>query len=132
MTGLTTFLLARIAEDEAVARAVRDNLYPIHWQAEPDGDGWAISDAQDPSNCVTCDDEGGNELTQVTATHIAHYDPARVFAECDAKREIVDRLCDAALLVDLHPDAWALAKVMVAHLAAVYSDHPDYRDEWRP
>jgi hypothetical protein len=25
-----------------------------------------------------------------------------------------------------------LATLAVAQLAAVYADHPDYRDEWRP
>jgi hypothetical protein len=45
---------------------------------------------------------------------------ARVLAECEAKRRIIGERND-----DDPP--W----VVMRHLAAVYADHPDYRDEWK-
>jgi hypothetical protein len=97
MTDLAEFLLARIAEDEAVAReAVRWSEGASQWgdSGEPD---WE---------------------------HIARHDPARVLAECDAKRRIVQ------MLEDDDPGEWGDGALR--HLASVCADHPDCRDEWRP
>jgi hypothetical protein len=46
-------------------------------------------------------------------------------AECAAKRQIVE---NATNMHTSGPD-WDEA---VRILAAIYSDHPDYREEWRP
>lgn len=50
--------------------------------------------------------------------------PNRLQAECEAKRQIVGFV-----------DAWfadgAANHEILRHLAAVYADYPDYRDEWR-
>lgn len=62
------------------------------------------------------------------ARHIARWDPARVLAECEAKRQIVER-CAA---VDFAMPSTHLAHGVLALLALPYADHPDYRDEWRP
>lgn len=51
------------------------------------------------------------------AEHAAHWQPSRVRAEIEAKREILRRSTLYA------PD-------LIRLLASVYSDHPDYRDEW--
>ncbi|MFJ8627861.1 DUF6221 family protein [Kitasatospora sp. NPDC093550] len=66
------------------------------------------------------------------ADHIARFDPARVMAEVDAKRAIVDAY-------DRSPgnDGTTVAcheglHTAVLLLASVYADHADYRDEWRP
>jgi hypothetical protein len=55
----------------------------------------------------------------------------RVLAECEAKRRIIEAAPWAnngghSAMKDL-PGRWILRL-----LAAVYADHPDYRDEWRP
>lgn len=62
----------------------------------------------------------------------------RVLAECAAKRAIVEpfakewarpeRLTDAYLSATLK----LLLRSVIAPLAAVYKDHPDYRREWKP
>jgi hypothetical protein len=66
-------------------------------------------------------------------------DPARVLAECEAKRRIVDRLTRAIAEDDAETDqeaGWVTRGVRdalteVAHeLALVYADHPDYSAEW--
>ncbi len=113
---LTDFLLARIAEDEEIARAVLD------------GDDYSVS---------------GRALME----HVARHDPARVLAECEAKGLIVELhsgTTDALWYGVRMPDdgmgcrtcgevgeyavPWPCATVRA--LAAVYAEHPDYRNEW--
>lgn len=101
--SITEFLLARIAEDEAVAREVgevRPELLP------DDREPWA-----DPVEVEV------------------RFPPARVLAECEAKRRIVR----------LHPEILTICqgcgepypcRTLGAH-AAVYADHPDYDEAWR-
>lgn len=52
---------------------------------------------------------------------------ARRVAECEAKRRIVELLAPVvtARFTEVRP------RDTLRHLAAVYADHPDYRDEWR-
>ena len=119
---IVDFLLARIAEDEAaVERSRRHNAEEVY--------------ANDNYGCLLVD-------------------PMRVLAECQAKRAIV-ALHKPTTLEDLWGAARAdIAKRLVCeydsspdshlgdttewpcttlrHLAAVYADHPDYRQEWRP
>ena len=79
---LKTFLLARIEEDDEAARAAVDK------------DGRWHVDRSHPlyESVVQGDihiyDEGGHTAEQ--AAHIARHDPARVLAECAAKRAIVE------------------------------------------
>jgi hypothetical protein len=120
---ITEFLLARIAEDESVAlrlcpgRKARNG----HWRV----DSFMLASvlAMDP----------------LAARHIARHDPARVLAECEAKRRIVEEHPDyggygescarcAESSIDLAP--WPCPTLRA--LASVWSDHPDYREEWRP
>ena len=108
-TTLTNFLLARIAEDEADARQLVEDLG--RWDRErafngPDGTQGSI---------VTSTLRGGA------------FDPARVLAECEAKRRIVQRVVEA---MDAPPDEWTY--VILCDLALPYADHPDYREEWKP
>lgn len=66
--------------------------------------------------------------------HIARHDPARVLAECEAKRRIMSygpTLRRAAgsherALIEYH--RWT---EMVEALALPYADHADYRQEWK-
>jgi len=49
----------------------------------------------------------------------------RLFAECQAKRAIVEECWEK-----YDPGEWGDGALR--HLSAVYSDRPDYREEWRP
>ena len=100
------------------------------------------------------------------AANVAHREsPARVLAECEAKRRIVEFHKSWPVLVQTpvtfepvdgtdpghytfratQQIAWTTeqeyrerfgdeppAGPVLRHLAAVYADHPDYREEWRP
>lgn len=62
--------------------------------------------------------------------------PGRVLRECEAKRRIVWTCVSAFRGVDNPPD-WIKGQRASAYgackaLAAVYADHPDYREEWLP
>lgn len=61
----------------------------------------------------------------------------RILTECEAKRRIVEDFetlhGDYQVTHDPGTEARRLqAMVALAHLAAVYAEHPDYREEWKP
>lgn len=68
--------------------------------------------------------------TDHSAAHIARFDPARVLAECEAKRRVVTAI---ARWLDAHPDEDHVpaGDDALCWLALPYADHPDYREEWR-
>lgn len=124
---LTEFLLARIAEDEAVARAALVEAVYLHY-----------GDTAAEALLGLAEGEGAQA---VAVAHFARHDPARVLAECEAKRAAIDAawddheriegewgMCQSREQMDAKDDVPAV----IAHLAAIYSDHPDYRAEWRP
>jgi hypothetical protein len=111
--NITDFLLARIAEDERRASSGWSSLRDTRWES---------------------DNYGRNFLT-----------PSAVLAECAAKRGIIDQheegagwykgycvTCadwDAAQLGE-GPPGISFPCSTVGAVAAVYADHPDYRQEW--
>lgn len=138
---LTDFLLARIAEDEAVARAAESGP----WASEIAGPPQGFEDYGDVASIVArtaspqISIQVADEIVVDDAAHIARHDPVRVLAECAAKREIVNSRATfetvAASTNDLGPkmtSAGAVAGLDVAirYLASAYSDHPDYQSEW--
>jgi hypothetical protein len=64
------------------------------------------------------------------ATHIARWDPARVLAECEAKRRIVELVLDRPIRD--HGDCKCESCWTLRLVALPYADHPDYRAEWKP
>jgi hypothetical protein len=132
---LTEFLEARIAEDEAVATAA--SISP--WNH----DGGHYVGAGVHGYIAEVDD-------LEDAAHIARHDPARVTAECDAKRQIVAALdmtpcpCQQSQRCVVHdssagPPEFARERyadtttdAVLAALTLPYADHPDYRPEWKP
>lgn len=105
---LTEFLLARIAEDQSRAESIRTVTYLPRWRTSSGGEVL----------------ESPVEIPDLRA---------RLLAECEAKRRIVKRYVDTSYLEPVPSNAYDLALFHVMNdLAAVYSDHPDYRDEWRP
>ena len=103
---LVDFLLARLAEDEAVARSAMGGQFTL-----------------------TCTDElvGDDALAALGwVEHAKRHDPARVLAEVSAKRRIVELATSPE-----HQD-WGSPMVNVlAALAIPYLNHPDCREEWK-
>lgn len=131
MTALTLadFLRARLDEDEAVAREAT----PGPWRVDNPGFPEAIVDPA--GEAIVSGSRWGGEAPVFAsgedAKHIARHDPARVLADVEAKRRIVD----------LHPNmlGWCQGCASEAYpcrtltlLALPYADHPDYRQEWKP
>ena len=137
MPTLTEFLLARIAEDEALAR---DTQSVEVWYTEGrDVRGHRLLQgvAEDDPDF----DEDMDVFTAATKRHAAHimrHAPARILAECEAKRRIVEALRDR------HPHFNRLQAtreavgedqmhVLICRLLAQpYADHPDFDEAWRP
>jgi hypothetical protein len=120
MSDLVTFLRARITEDEDIARKVEGKsryTWPL----------WTTTAAH----------AYGRELGPRGSVEAS---PARVLAECAAKRVIIKRYERACYQAD-HDDedfrdiweeiASTLEQVLMAH-AQVFADHPDYRPAWAP
>jgi hypothetical protein len=109
---LTEFLLARIAEDEAAAMTAHHES--MRGYAGP---GFIRSIVEWRSQAR---DVRGREL-------IERYTPARVLAECEAKRRIIEQLSDVGWV-----GSYAVRDFVLEQLTLPYADHPDFREEWRP
>jgi hypothetical protein len=122
---ITEFLLARIAEDEAHAQSARDWVTNgpdprFIWFGSPGEIVGARFGAAEP--------------------HVAAMSPARVLAECAAKRAIIEQAQNATEAEKEFDDyewqgtvsrsePWTGDAILYA-LAAVYASHPDYLPEW--
>ena len=130
---LVEFLTARLDEDEQAARVAGDDrwaLIPVYEDATirhgrmPDPQSIQIVEA----NGV----EMGSVHRVAHAEYIARHDPARVLAEVDAKRQLLDWLAredERALDNNLW---WWDGDGARKLLALPYADHPDYDEAWRP
>ncbi|MEU4348293.1 DUF6221 family protein [Streptomyces sp. NPDC023838] len=126
MDDLVQFLRDRLDEDERAAHAAPGPS----WERREirDHDGSFVFEEY-----VAVADPGRNKvvLSDVDAEvlpFVLRHDPARVLAEVDAKRQLVARVENHALLMgrdEIHGDLLRL-------LALPYAGHPDYREEWRP
>lgn len=125
MITLTDFLLARIAEDKAVARAALD----LNRRFDGDG-GWTPAGLEDP--------------WPEEVAHITRHDPARVLAECKAKRRIVEQAEEASADRAQVIGEFCVGKaesdaahatdpgdLILKAVASVYADHPDFDPAWR-
>lgn len=154
MTTLTDFLLARIAEDEAGARAAQHQDQPT-WRADLHS-----RDAMGRKFSVI--GSSGQFRSSDAVEHVVRFQPSRVLAECEAKRRIIDLHQDWPVLVDVPETTelidggldtmtyrisrqmgWLTTREYVARfgteppttpilltLAQVYADHPDYDPAW--
>lgn len=131
--ALVAFLNARLDEDEAIANAAAQAAHQWWGFGEPHTDaGEAVTYAvsQDPDGTAVWVDGDGYYAVDASVTgHIARHDPARVLREVAFKRGVVARLAvpDPHETGDDCPECATLRL-----LAAVYADHPDYRQEWKP
>lgn len=121
---ITEFLTARLNEDESVAR------YLLGGKTEPA----EVHDTSPHSGVVygmwIYDDDHSHDTLAV--------DPARVLAEVEAKRRIIDLehrdsgvgTCSTCYAGPDWPSGWPCDTIK--SVAAVYANHPDYQQEWAP
>lgn len=142
---LTEFVTARLDEDEAIARAAIE-IAPLPWQKiyDEDGDDRWLDLRGGGGASVVETESGANGPGLEVAEHISRHDPARVLREVEAKRQIIahhvqveaDRGEPTGCAVcHTGNDGWTEGSGLcgtVLLLAAIYADHPGYREEWRP
>ena len=140
MSDLTAFLSARLDEDEAAAKAAastdhttlfsKPDMFAAEWRSHDS----AVMVESDAGPVVY--DEGVPTVAQ--AAHIARHDPARVLREVVAKRSLIEDhtgqccvndTCCGEIAGYFDSEAGDPCPVLLV-LAAIYSDHPDYRQEW--
>ncbi|MGH3548889.1 MAG: DUF6221 family protein [Pseudonocardiaceae bacterium] len=136
-SGLVQFLLARIAEDEAGARAVTERQPIDQWDAV--GAAGEDDAALSYWGVARIAHAEPNPAARSIAQHIARWDPARVLAECEAKRRIVERAQfvsdhgparDHLRAMDMTTGASAVLGDVLRWLAMPYAAHSEYRTEW--
>lgn len=117
MDDLIAFVNARLDEDEAAAKAARGVEWDWRYVAQPFGERPSIAHT----------------------VHIARHDPERVLREVAAKRAILAAYEQEGAQPIHRPDPEVLTLIearldayedAVLALAAIWSDHPDYRQEW--
>lgn len=108
MADLIEFIRARLDEDDQTARAARGREWHVREGSVMDGGGVVATGLQ-------------GDLDDAEAAHIARHDPATVLRNVAVKRR---------LLEIWEPNAHCQPMIRIA--ASVWSDHPDYRQEWAP
>lgn len=136
---IVEFLEARLAEDEAVARACADADHegPELRVRIVRGEGMYVFGPHEiaPSGRFGYEEDARTR-------HFERHDPARILREIAAKRAILAQEEAARSQFEhvktsttypaievLIGQVAALATV-IRHLASAYSDHPDYQQEW--
>ena len=142
MDDLTAFIKARLDEDEAAAKAVAPLGHVFDMGGERLDDQFAHIRVRHHSE----DGRSYSQPDQPATRHFARHDPARVLREVAAKRAIVAEHihakashvgggthrfgcenCDDDREYGIWGSGWCAT---VRQLAAVWSDHPDYKQEW--
>lgn len=150
--SIVEFLRERLDEDEEAAKAVsapyRLYVYDDGQVREPEIEHRADSEHY---GTYRRDADGDDVLPNRHSGYALLYDPARVLREVEAKRAIlVDHSNPHAFAAAEDPSVslgaqisrqalgeWcehheAFTCTTLRDLAAVYQDHPDWREEWRP
>jgi hypothetical protein len=147
---LEEFLRARLDEDERLADRAA-SLCGCH----PSAPSWTFKDGDGPTDgrILIADDPHPNIKRKLSrrwnntyeglfaAEHIARHDPARVLAEVEVKRRIIDlhggdghecieHTDEQGDLLDAFTPEHPCPTLRL--LARPYASHPDYRDEWCP
>lgn len=115
MIDLASWLLEQIAEEERVAHAVMDGS-PYEW-----------------SGLTSFIVDGYSDFhLDAGKAHADAWSPARVLAECEAKRRIIEWIIDTGEVVDAKWGDGDAAGDGLRLLALPYTDRPGYLEEWRP
>ena len=140
MNDLADFLLARLGEDERDARKAGSRKWGSINR------GWDSSYQRDIAALGDGPTERLFPVPYNYDEHVARWSPARVLAECEAKRRMLDRddghtnnwmsdldtdpdsrVFGSFCLLDREP--WPCSTVRL--LALPYADHEQFKEEWR-
>lgn len=122
---LLDFLRDRLQDDEDYAH----NAYADHNDAGPNWyEQW--------SGALNIGEKEDLVLTNDSAVSrfMARHDPARILREVEAKRALLDdyeRFVAERRRMMNGWDSYPEVSPVLTAFAAVYADHPQYRDEWR-
>lgn len=129
--NIIDFLHARIDDDETIATAAYGGTIDAEWYAKEEhsrvytGD-WVTVVSADVEN-VRHGETAYHGLARASVNHIARHDPARVLADCKAKREILERFTPEYGM----GNGYSLAAEQAIHaLAKGYAEHPYYDPDW--
>jgi hypothetical protein len=141
---LVAFLRARLDEDAAAAREADPGPWEVRGTC---GEVYRVHTVGTLVDSVGgCHGHSEVFVSQVpnkpnhrqNAAHVARHDPTRVLAEVAAKKAIIDThrrqadrwcvTCDVPGDYQGPPHGCTTLRL----LTAVYADHPDYREEWKP
>lgn len=137
--GLPEFVLARIAEREAAARAAtpgpwrynpsKHNVSPTTGIAEES----VFAGAAGPA-AITVASTGPSDDPQsmVDAAHIATWDPAHVLAVCEVHRRIVEHEAPGPRSRGDGRIQWEYLPPVLRLLGSLDAEHPDYQEIWKP
>lgn len=134
MSDVTAFLRARLDDDEKAANESGGTAW--HWASRPSVLGGTEFDGLHNSEhelILWADSQDECELDFLgdVDVHIARHDPARVLREVSAKRGVIREMEAARTnLEERGINVPFFITWTLWHLAAVYSDHPDYQKEW--
>ena len=128
---ITEFLEARIAEDESAARVCAE-AFPAPWDVEDRGHSAQVTSGEPnfpPVAEIDQRNESPGRWPGEHLEHIARWDPARVMAECAAKRSLIGLLqSDSRDPHNAMRREWA--DEILRAFATVHADHPDYDVTW--
>lgn len=131
MDDLIAFVTARLDEDEVAAKAIlEDPDYEAEWHEQSSGVLYVGPGSERYPLDGLCP-IGDSRLTR----YIARHDPARVLREVEAKRAMLAEhdTRDWRIGDRVHDCQWQSWPCnTLRQITAVWADHPDYRDEWRP
>lgn len=124
MDDLLAFLRAQLDEDERVARAA--TVGPWEWGPSPTAKlTWGVSGSDVPfGGWILRVNDAGCPSTH-DAQHIANWDPARVLAEVEAKRQL---LSWAMTWLERDCAPWNADAIRL--LAQPYAGRDGWREEW--
>lgn len=135
MDDLVAWLRQQLDEDERVALAAAQLAQTRDWWASAEG---KVHDANAEGYRNLLGGENAWSLDEI-GEHIARWDPARVLAEVEAKRRVLDRYEDALARCDDPDESQLAAGIQVSEyedwiipqLAQPYAGQPGWREEWR-
>jgi hypothetical protein len=143
LADLVEFLLARLDDDEQTARAAAE--HSREWRVHSFVDDATgrdavldLGDQQDMLGAGTTTGDLPDPLALGQARHIARHDPARVLAEVDTKRRILEEHepyhseeTGGLRCWKCGPGESRYPCTTVKLLALPFVGHPDFREEWR-